>query len=1080
MTRRRKIMVLKPVLVLVAGIIVGWTSAAPAQNDSLLAARIREITSRPEYSHASFGVEVYSLDDDKVLYALNGQQLFTPASTTKLLTEGTALELLGADYRFHTRVYRTGAIAPDGTLNGDLILVASGDPNLSGRIQPDGTLTFQNEDHSYDASPDTKAVSGDPLLVIRELATQVAAKGIKRVAGRVLVDSTLFPEGGHEDGTEAVISPICVNDNIIDVTVSPGATEGAPVGMSVSPATDYVNFVNRAVTGPAGAKPDIQPPNETANPNGTYTVTMTGTFPLGKAPILYAYDVPAPSRFAQVAFAEALREKGIAATVPPASEKVDLGAAAAVYTAENVVAEHVSPPLSEEIKVTLKVSQNLHATMTPFILGAALAHKTKDVDQAGFDLEREFLVKAGLDLSGASQGDGAGGAQSAYFTPDFMVHYLAFMSRQKDFSIFENALPVLGRDGTLWNIQVNSPAAGHVFAKTGTFNAYDNLNRRLMLTGKGLAGYTTTPEGRRLAFAIYVNRVSLPADDPEAPQKIVGQAVGEIAAAIYVTPADEKAPFDVVIKNGHVLDGAGGPWYAADIGIRGDRIEAIGDLHDAKATKVIDATGRIVAPGFIDMLGQSETALLIDNRSLSKLSQGIATEITGEGGSISPQNEKTLAPLKPYLDHYHLTIDWTTLDGYFARLEKDGTPINLGTYVGAAQVREAVIGDDDRAPTPAELEQMKSLVAQAMKDGALGISTALIYPPGHFAKTDELIELSKVAAQYGGIYATHMRSEGASEMEALDEAIRIGREAGIPVEIFHLKVSGKSRWGSMPRVVAKIQAARDAGLDIRADQYPYVAGATALASSLPPWVADGGTDKLLERLHDPATRARIKREMATDHQDWENLFLDSGGGSGVLISGVFNPALKKFDGKTVAQMAKAEGKPEYDALFDFILGDNAQTGALYFMASEQDMLYALKQPWTSIGLDANELSLDGLLFEPHTHPRAFGSMPRFLGRYVRDQKLMPLEQAIRKITSMPAQREHLTGRGLIKSGYFADITVFDAATIMDEATYTEPTKLSQGVNYVIVNGQVEYDHGALTSAKAGRALRGPGYQTASQ
>ena len=489
---------------------------------------------------------------------------------------------------------------------------------------------------------------------------------------------------------------------------------------------------------------------------------------------------------------------------------------------------------------------------------------------------------------------------------------------------------------------------------------------------------------------------------------------------------------------------------------------------------------RIVAPGFIDMLGQSETALLIDNRSLSKLSQGITTEITGEGGSISPQNEKTLAPLKPYLDHYHLTIDWTTLDGYFARLEKDGTPINLGTYVGAAQVREAVIGDDDRAPTPAELEQMKSLVAQAMKDGALGISTALIYPPGHFAKTDELIELSKVAAQYGGIYATHMRSEGASEMEALDEAIRIGREAGIPVEIFHLKVSGKSRWGSMPRVVAKIQAARDAGLDIRADQYPYVAGATALASSLPPWVADGGTDKLLERLHDPATRARIKREMATDHQDWENLFLDSGGGSGVLISGVFNPALKKFDGKTVAQMAKAEGKPEYDALFDFILGDNAQTGALYFMASEQDMLYALKQPWTSIGLDANELSLDGPLFEPHTHPRAFGSMPRFLGRYVRDQKLMPLEQAIRKITSMPAQREHLTGRGLIKSGYFADITVFDAATIMDEATYTEPTKLSQGVNYVIVNGQVEYDHGALTSAKAGRALRGPGYQTASQ
>jgi N-acyl-D-amino-acid deacylase len=1079
MTKNKQMIALMPLLLLVLGTVVTWPSTAPAQNDSALGSRIREITSRPEYKHASFGIEVYSLDDDKVVYALNGQQLFTPASTTKLLTEGTALELLGADYRFHTRVYRTGAIAPDGTLNGDLILVASGDPNLSGRIQPDGTLAFQNEDHSYDGSPDTKAVSGDPLLVIRELAAQVAAKGIKHVAGRVLVDVSLFPEGGHEDGTDAVISPICVNDNIIDVTVSPGATQGAPVSIGVSPATAYVTFVNRAVTGTTDSKPSIQQLSETENPDGSYTVTISGTFPLGNAPILYAYDVPAPSRFAQVAFAEALREKGIAVTVPPPSEKVDFSTAPASYTADNVVAEHVSPPLAEDIKVTLKVSQNLHATMTPYILGETLAHKTKDADRGGFDLEREFLTKAGLDLTGASQGDGAGGAPSAYFTPDFMVHYLAFMARQKDFAIFENALPILGRDGTLWNIQVNSPAAGHVFAKTGTFEASDHLNRKLMLTGKGLAGYTITPEGRRLAFAIYVNRVSLPSDEPDAPQKIAGQALGEIAAAIYLTPADEKAPFDAIIKNGHILDGAGGPWYAADIGIRGDRIATIGNLQNAKAAKVIDATGCIVAPGFIDMLGQSETALLIDNRSLSKLSQGITTEITGEGGSISPQNEKSLAPLKPYLDHYHLTIDWTTLAGYFERLEKNGTPINLGTYVGAAQVREAVIGDDDRAPTPAELEQMKSLVAQAMKDGSLGISTALIYPPGHFAKTDELIELSKVAAQYGGIYATHMRSEGASEMDALDEAIRIGREARLPVEIFHLKVSGKSRWGSMPRVVEKIQSAREAGLDIRADQYPYIAGATALASSLPPWVADGGTDKLLERLRDPAMRERIKGEMAVDHKDWENLYLDSGGASGVLISEVFNQELKKYDGNTVAQMAKAEGKSDYDALFDFILADHAQTGALYFMASEQDMLYALKRPWTSIGLDAGELSLDGPLFEPHTHPRAFGSMPRFLGRYARDEKLMPLEQAVRKITSMPAQREHLTGRGLIQTGYFADITVFDPATIIDEATYTEPTKLSQGVDYVLVNGQVEFDHGSLTGAKAGRPLKGPGFQAAS-
>ena len=547
------------------------------------------------------------------------------------------------------------------------------------------------------------------------------------------------------------------------------------------------------------------------------------------------------------------------------------------------------------------------------------------------------------------------------------------------------------------------------------------------------------------------------------------------AQTAQVPTRQEATTFDVIIRNGHILDGTGGPWYAADIGIKGDRIVAIGKLDGAHANKVIDATGRTVSPGFIDMLGQSEMALLIDNRGISKLAQGITSEITGEGGSIAPQNAKTLAPLKPFLDQYKLTIDWTTLDGYFKRLEKQGTPINIGTYVGAAQVREAVIGDDDRAPTPAELEQMKQLVAEAMKEGAFGISTALIYPPGHYAKTEELIELAKVAAQYGGIYGTHMRSEGTSEMAAIDEAIRIGREGGLPVEIFHLKVSGKPRWGSMTKVVEKIQAARDEGLDVRADQYPYIAGATALAASLPPWVADGGTEKLLGRLRDPKTRERIKGEMATDHPAWENLYFDCGGGSGVMIAGVVNPDLKKYNGKMVSEMAAAEHKPELDALFDFILGDQAQTGALYFMASEQDMFYGLKQRWTSIGLDAGESALDGPLYEPFGHPRAFGSMARFLGRYVRDQKLMPLEEAIRKITSMPAQREHLVGRGLIKIGFYADVTVFDPTTIVDEATYQGPNELSKGVEYVVVNGQIEFEHGALTGVKSGRALRGQGW-----
>lgn len=540
--------------------------------------------------------------------------------------------------------------------------------------------------------------------------------------------------------------------------------------------------------------------------------------------------------------------------------------------------------------------------------------------------------------------------------------------------------------------------------------------------------------------------------------------------------AQTNAPYDVLIRNGHVIDGSGNPWYRADVGIRGEKIVAIGQLGDASAKRTIDATGLVISPGFIDMLGQSEMALLVDKRSLSKLSQGITTEITGEGGSIAPQNAKTLAALQPELDQYHLKVDWTDLAGYFRRLESSGTPLNIGTYVGAAQVREAVLGDADRAPSAAELDQMKQLVAQAMQKGALGISTALIYPPGHYAKTPELIQLAKVASQYGGIYASHMRSEGQSEIPAIQEALEIGREAHIPVEIFHLKVSGKTRWGSMPKIVAMLQEARNSGEDVTADMYPYLAGGTALASSLPPWMADGGLDRMLQRLHDPATRARIKTELATDHPDWENLYFDSGGPSGVLVAAVNSPELKQYDGKTVEEIARMQNKDPLDALFDFIIADKGQTGALYFIADEKDLQYGLKQQWTSLCLDANEMSLDGSLYEPHTHPRAFGAMPRFLGHYVRDLQLMPMEQAIRKMTSLPAQREHLVNRGLVKEGFFADITVFDPETIIDKATYTEPTQLSQGVDYVFVNGQLEYENGKLTGAAAGQVLRGTGYR----
>jgi dihydroorotase/N-acyl-D-amino-acid deacylase len=1056
---------------------------SPTSTSAVLAERIQKVMGRAAFAHANFGIEFYSLETGKVVYSFNPTKLFIPASTTKTLTEGTLLAKLGPDYQFHTRIFHSGTLDKKGTLKGDLILVAAGDPNLSNRIQPDGTLAFVDEDHAYGGP----AVAGDPLAVIKELAKNVAGKGIHKIEGRVLVDASLFPDGERDGGTNIVISSIVVNDNVIDLVATPGAKEGDAVSLQVSPKTSYVTFVNHLTTSANGAAPQIHDPIEMVAPDGTVTVTLAGSIPVGAHPITAPYAVPSPTKFAETVLRESLAAAGVQIKTPSKAAAPDFNAMQRLYTPENQVAEHVSLPLSEEIKVTLKVSQNLHAGMGPYLLGALVAKDVNEPARAGFKVEHDFLQQANLDLASASQGDGEGGARSDLFSPDFIAHYMAYWTTRPDYSIFFKALPILGKDGTLAKIQTTSPAAGHVFAKTGTYGSEDRLNNNMMLNGKGLAGYVVTASGQKLAFAAYVNNVSLP-PDPDAAQEVAGQALGEIAAAAYDAPLETPAPatapspsaaneYDLIIRNGHIIDGAGNPWYSADVGVRGDRIATIGDLHDARAKKEIDAQGQIVSPGFIDMLGQSEASLLLDNRSLSKLSQGITSEITGEGGSIAPQNDKTLAAMRPMLEHFHFTVDWTTLDGYFRRLEKQGTPLNIGTYVGSAQVREVVIGDDDRAPTPDELAQMQSFVEQAMKDGALGVSSALIYPPNIYAKTDELIALAKVASKYGGLYATHMRSEGASEMAAIDEAIRIGREANLPVEIFHLKVSGKPRWGDMKKVVAKIQAARDSGLDIAADMYPYPAGATALASALPPWVADGGVAKLLTRLKDPAIRARIKKEISEgDHTDWENLYYDCGGGAGVLLASVEKPELKQFEGKMVADVAKAWKKSPEDTLMDFVLADNAQTGAIYFMASEEDVKTGLEQRWTSIGLDANEMSLDGPIFEPHTHPRAFGSMPRFLGHYVRDEHLMPLETAIRKITSLPAQREHLDSRGLLKPGYIADITVFDPTKIIDRATFTQPTQLSEGVDYTIVNGQIEFDHGRLTGAAAGKVLRGRGWQ----
>jgi dihydroorotase/N-acyl-D-amino-acid deacylase len=543
---------------------------------------------------------------------------------------------------------------------------------------------------------------------------------------------------------------------------------------------------------------------------------------------------------------------------------------------------------------------------------------------------------------------------------------------------------------------------------------------------------------------------------------------------LFALPA--LAQYDVLIRNGRVMDGAGNPWIQADVGIVGDRIAFIGRASDSvTAKRTIDAKGLIVAPGFIDMLGQSEMSLLIDKQAFSKLTQGVTTEITGEGESVAPQTEATIAAARDFTDHFHFAIDWHALSEYFARLAKQGSGVNVGTYVGAAQVRAAVIGRDNRPPTADELAQMKQHVEDAMQEGALGLSTALIYAPGNYAKTEELIELAKVAAQYGGIYASHIRSEGDAEVQALEEAFRIGRAAGLPVEIFHLKVAGKPYWGKMADRIRMIEEARASGLDVSANQYPYLAGATSLGSSIPPKYHEGGTDAMTARLKDPAVRARIRRDLDSPNPDFESLWRLSGP-ENVLVNSVLNPELKQFEGKRVSEIARLQNKDSLDALLDIVIADHDNTGAIYFMMSEDDMKLALRQPWVSVGTDYGEVSPTGPLAEGKAHPRAYGSFPRILGKYVREQHVLTMEEAIRKFTSLAAQRVHLRERGELRPGWFADITIFDPQTVNDRATYENPAQPSVGIQYVLVNGVLSVDQGKLTGQVGGRPLRGPGYR----
>lgn len=549
-------------------------------------------------------------------------------------------------------------------------------------------------------------------------------------------------------------------------------------------------------------------------------------------------------------------------------------------------------------------------------------------------------------------------------------------------------------------------------------------------------------------------------------------------AATARPQSSAPADFDIVISNGRIVDGTGAPWFRGDVGLQGDRIKAIGNLSAASTRRRIDASNLVVAPGFIDMLGQSEFCVLVDNRAASKITQGVTTEVTGEGASIGPVNERMIEEASPVYKAFGIVADWRTLGEYFRRLDERTHPaINLASFVGAGGVRNYVVGEDNRPATPQELERMKELVAQAMEQGALGLSSSLQYMPDRFATTDELIALAGVAARYGGVYLTHQRSEGNQVFESLQEVFTIAEKAGVPTEIWHLKVAYKANWGKMPEVLARIEAARAAGLDITANQYPYIRASNGLDSCLPLWVREGGVDKMVARLKDPAQRERIKKEMDDPTVTaWENQWFGSGGGEGVLLVSVLNKDLKKYEGLNVAEIARRLGKDPRDVVLDFVTADRGRSACVTSIMSEDDVRAALKHPLVSVCTDSEAVAEDGPLSGSKSHPRAWGSFPRILGKYVREEKLLRLEEAVRKMTSLPASRVGIRDRGILRPGMMADVAVFDPATVRDVATFEDPSHYSVGMKYVFVNGRAVIAEGRITSERPGRALRGPGYR----
>ena len=544
-----------------------------------------------------------------------------------------------------------------------------------------------------------------------------------------------------------------------------------------------------------------------------------------------------------------------------------------------------------------------------------------------------------------------------------------------------------------------------------------------------------------------------------------------------VTGRTRRAPqaqtFDLIIKGGTVYDGTGRAPVKADVGIKGDRIAAIGNLSHATAPTIVDAQGLAVAPGFINMLSHSESSLIVDSRSLSELKQGVTTQIFGES-SMGPLNDQMKRQRRESQGDVKFDIEWTTLAEYLTWLEKRGIPQNIASFIGAPTIREYVIGLDDKPPTPAQLDQMRELVRKEMEAGALGITTALIYPPAFFAKTEELIELCKVAAKYKGKYTAHMRSEGDQLIEAVQETIRISREAGLPAEIYHLKASGEANWPKMDQVFKLIDDARKQGVKITADMYTYPAGGTGLDASLPPWVFDGGREAAYKRLQDPVTRQKIAEAVRTPTKEWENLYMLTGSPDRILLASFKSESLKPLTGKTLAEVAKMRGKDPIETIMDLVLEDRSRIGTIYFLMNEDNIRKQIQQPWVSFGSDAASIEAEGVFLKSAAHPRAYGNFARLLGKYVRDEKVISLTEAVRRLSGLPATNLGLDHRGFLQPGMFADVVIFDPQTIADKATFPNPHQYSVGVRDVFVNGQQVLKNGESTSTRPGRALWGPG------